>query len=232
MLDKNFDAQLRFIRSTLRGEWQTLMFAASFGPWAERMAEMFMRPEAVLIRSKTAEKPVATLRQKIYFISPAQKERKLLDELRSLKGGIIVFADSLESCTKLGRLLEHHQFSSEFMHGDMNPGHRNRVIREFREQKIQILVTTDLLARGLDVPHVESVISFDLPYKTEDFLHRIGRTARAGREGFALTFVTPSDERTFRKMKNYLEGATEEIVMTQFKFNKPDSRENEASRKK
>lgn len=218
MLDMGFESQLKFIKSTLRGQWQTLMFAASFGSWAKPVAEMFMRPEAVLIRSKSAEKPVDTLTQKVFFLTAAQKNNRLRDELKSMQGGVIVFTDSMESCAELGRFLQHHGFSSDFMHGDMNPGHRNRVLREFREEKIQILITTDLLARGLDVPHVRHVISYELPYKAEDFLHRIGRTARAGREGSAITFVTPGDGRTFRKMKPYLEGAIEETIASKFKF--------------
>lgn len=218
MLDMGFESQLKFIKSTLRGQWQTLMFAASFGSWAKPVAEMFMRPEAVLIRSKSAEKPVDTLTQKVFFLTAAQKNNRLRDELRTMQGGVIVFTDSMESCAELGRFLQHHGFSSDFMHGDMNPGHRNRVLREFREEKIQILITTDLLARGLDVPHVQHVISYELPYKAEDFLHRIGRTARAGREGSAITFVTPGDGRTFRKMKPYLEGAIEETIASKFKF--------------
>jgi len=218
MLDMGFEAQLKFIQSTLRGERQTLMFAASFGNWAQPVAELFMRPNAVLIRAKSAETPVDTLHQTVFFLSENQKERRLSDELKRMQGGVIIFAESQESCVAIGRLLAHHGFSSDFMHGDMNPGHRTRVLREFREEKIQILITTDLLARGLDVPHVQHVISYDLPYKAEDFLHRIGRTARAGRDGSALTFVTPGDGRTFRKMKPYLVGAQEEKLMTNFKF--------------
>ncbi len=218
MLDMGFETQLKMIQSTLRGPRQTLMFAASFGKWATPIAELLMRPESVLIRSQSAEKPVDTLTQKIYFLSAAQKNHRLLDELKSISGAVIIFADSLESCVAIGRFLEHKGMSSDFMHGDMNPGHRARVLREFREEQIKILVTTDLLARGLDVPHVKGVISFDLPYKSEDYLHRIGRTARAGREGLAITFVTPGDGRTFRKMKPYLEGSIEKTLMTNFKF--------------
>lgn len=222
MLDMGFEPQLKFIQSTLRGERQTLMFAASFGAWAEPIAKMFMKPEAILIRSAGAERAVASLKQTVYFLTQAQKNNRLLDELRKHKGGTIIFADSKENCVAIGRLLDHHKFPSEFMHGDMNPGHRNRVLREFREEKVQILVTTDLLARGLDVPHVRYVINFDLPYKAEDFLHRIGRTARAGREGSAVTFITPGDDRTYRKIKVYLEGANEETLSSNFKFEDKD----------
>ncbi len=218
MLDMGFEPQLTYIQSTLRGERQTLMFAASFGPWAQPIARMFMRDEPILVRSEGAEMPVASLQQKIFFLTWPQKNLRLLDEIKSMKGGVIVFADSQEHCMDVGRLLEHHRFSSDFVHGDMNPGHRNRVLREFREEKIQILVTTDLLARGLDVPHVKHIINYDLPYKAEDFLHRIGRTARAGREGSAITFVTPADGRTYRKIKVYLQDASEHKLSEGFKF--------------
>lgn len=218
MLDMGFEAQLKYIQSTLRGERQTLLFAATFGAWAEAVAQLFMKPHPHMIRSQSVGVPVATLTQKVYFLSPAQKERRLLDELRKIKDGTIIFCESQESCVAVGRLLGHHEFSSEFIHGDMNPGHRNRVLREFREQKFQILVTTDILARGLDVSSVKLVISYDLPYRGEEFLHRIGRTARAGREGCAITFVTPSDGRTYRRLKPYLKDAEEETLSANFKF--------------
>lgn len=218
MLEMGFEKQLKFIHSTLRGQWQTLMFAASFGPNSEPMAALLLKPDAVLIRSKGAETAVASLQQRVLFLKGAQKNHRLLDELKRRKDAVMIFADSQERCVELGRWLAHQGFSSEFVHGDMNPGHRNRVLREFREQKISVLVTTDLLARGLDIEHLNCVVSYDLPYKAEDFLHRIGRTARAGREGLAITFVTPADGRTYRKMKSYLQGAEEETVATDFKF--------------
>lgn len=218
LLSMGFEKQLQFIQSTLRGDRQTLLFAATFNSDAEPIAKMFMKPEPIVIRSKSSGAPVSTLTQKVYFLKHGQKQNLLLDEVRKVKTGIIIFSDNQEGCVAIGRLLAHHQFSSEFVHGNMNPGHRNRVLREFREGQIQILVTTDLLARGLDEPSIKLVISYDLPYKADDFLHRIGRTARAGREGSAITFVTPADGRTFRKMKPYLTGAKEETLTTNFEF--------------
>ena len=100
----------------------------------------------------------------------------------------------------------------------MNPGHRGRVLRELREGQLDLLVTTDLLARGLDIPEVGLVISYDMPYTADDFLHRLGRTARAGRPGKAITFVTASDADAHRKIKNYLAGADEEELTQGFKF--------------
>lgn len=219
MIDEGFKPDLTFIKSTLRGSWQTMMFAASFGNWAQPVAEMFMRPDPVIIRSGGAERPVDKLKQKVFFLTKGQKQNRLIDELKDLKSSVLVFADSKESCVAIGRLLGNHGFSSDFVHGDMNSGHRNRILREFREGQIQVLVTTDLLARGLDVPELKHVINYDLPYKAEDFLHRIGRTARAGNEGTAITFVTAGDGRTYRKIKNYLVNAKEETLASEFKFN-------------
>ena len=222
MLELGFGDQLKFIQSTLRGERQTLMFAATFNGKAEALAKTFLREGAARIKAEGTNAAVATLKQKVYFLLHAQKQNRLLDELKRMKGGVILFADSQESCVQLGRLLEHHKFSADFVHGDMNPGHRNRVLREFRENQFQILVTSDLLARGLDVAHVDHVINFELPYKADDFLHRIGRTARAGREGQALTFVTPADGRAYRRIKKFLEGAEEETLAREFQFDERD----------
>lgn len=218
ILSMGFQAQLVFIQSTLRGERQTMLFAATFKADAEGVARLFMKPSPVTIRSSAAGAPVETLKQKVYFMKAGQKENKLMDEVCKAREGIIIFSDNQEGCVAIGRLLANHAFNSEFVHGDMNPGHRNRVLREFREGKIKILVTTDMLARGLDEPSIKYVLSYDLPYKADDFLHRIGRTARAGRDGVAITFVTPNDGRTFRKMKPYLENAKEETITSDFKF--------------
>jgi ATP-dependent RNA helicase RhlE len=231
MLDLGFEPQLKFIQSTLRGERQTLMFAASFGPKAQPVANLFLRPDPVMVRSAAAETPVETLTQTVYFLKESQKENRLRDEVKRMKGGVIIFAESQESCVAVGRFLEHHEFKSEFVHGDMNSGHRTRVLREFREERFQILITTDLLARGLDVPHVQHVINYELPYKAEDFLHRIGRTARAGRDGSAITFITPADGRTYRKIKQYLTNAEEKTIATDFKFDDRISKSEKPSQK-
>ncbi len=218
MIDEGFKPDLTFMKSTLRGSWQTMMFAASFGDWAKPVAELFMRPDPKVIRSAGAERPVATLKQKVFFLTKGQKQNRLIDEIKNLKSSVLIFADSKESCVAIGRLLDNHGFSSDFVHGDMNSGHRNRILREFREGQLQVVVTTDLLARGLDIPDLKHVINYDLPYKAEDFLHRIGRTARAGGDGTAITFITAGDGRTYRKIKPYLENAQEETVAKDFKF--------------
>jgi ATP-dependent RNA helicase RhlE len=218
MLDMGFAPQLKTIHQTLRGRRQTLMFSASFGKNVESIAQLFMSPQVFMIRSEQAEKPVSSLRQKVLLLNRAMKNDRLLDELNATAGQVIVFAGSQESCTEVGKYLKDYGFETDLIHGGCTQGQRNRVVRQFREGDIRVMVATDLLARGLDVPDVESVINFDLPFQTEDFLHRIGRTARAGRAGKAVTFVTPSDSRMYHKIKPYLLNADEVKLDPKFEF--------------
>ena len=218
MLDMGFAPQLKNIKSVLRGDPQTLMFSASFSAEVESIAQMFLKPNAYMIRSAQAEAPVTTLKQIVLMIDRNKKDDRLLDELNNTKGGVIVFAGSQQSCERLGEFLKTYGYETDLIHGGLSQGHRNRVVREFRNGQIRIVVATDLLARGLDVPHVDHVINFDLPFAPEDFLHRIGRTARAGRSGTAITFVTASDARMYGRIKPYLQGAEEIKVDSTFLF--------------
>ncbi|MBC7742242.1 MAG: DEAD/DEAH box helicase [Bdellovibrionaceae bacterium] len=218
MLDMGFAPQLKNINSTMRGARQTLMFSASFGGQVETIAQMFMHDKAFMVRTEQAESPVEGLKQKVLLIDRLQKDDRLLDELNATEGGVIIFAGNQHSCERLGNYLKEYGYKVDFIHGGLSQGNRNRVVREFRSAQLRIMVTTDLLARGLDVPHVDHVISFDLPYQAEDFLHRIGRTARAGRSGHAITFVTDADTRMYDQLKPYLKGAVEVKVDKDFKF--------------
>jgi superfamily II DNA/RNA helicase len=207
MLDLGFSPQLKSIRKTMRGTWQTMMFSASFSDDVHAVAKNFMHGEPTIIRANLAEKPVIDLKQKVFLIDEEHKNIQLIKELKVVKASVIIFVSDQSHSEKLGQYLESRGFSCDFTHGGLVPGHRKRVLREFREGKIQILITTDLLARGIDVDHVECVINFDLPFKAEDFLHRIGRTARAGRVGYAITFVTQRNHEMYSMIKEYLSGA-------------------------
>lgn len=213
MLDMGFAPQLKMIQATMRGPRQTLMFSASFDRSIEGIAKLFMNGEIHMIRTENSEAPVQSLKQKVLFLGPEQKHDRLLDEVNALKdGSIIIFCGSQDSCEDVTEFLKSYGVKVDLIHGGLSQGHRNRVVREFREGKLRVIVATDVLARGLDIASVEGVINFDLPFQAEDFLHRIGRTARAGRSGLAITFVTESDDRTYAKIKKYLEDAEEIMV--------------------
>ena len=221
MLDLGFTPQLKNIQKTMRGERQTLMFSASFDASVEAIAKIFMMSEPKMLRTVDAEKPVEGLKQKVLFIDKNHKNARLVQELNATKGGVILFAGSQERSESIGEFLKSHGFSTDLIHGGLTQGHRGRVIREFRQGVFRILVTTDLLARGLDVPHVDHVISFDLPFEPGDFLHRIGRTARAGRSGSAITFVTQLDGEIYDAIRPYLKGAQELTLLRDFSFFAP-----------
>ena len=212
MLDMGFAPQLKSIQATMRGPRQTLMFSASFDESIESIAKVFMRDEIYMIRSEQAEAPVSSLKQKVLYLGKEQKHDRLLDEINQARGSVIVFCGSQDSCEDVGEYLREYGVSVDLIHGGLTQGHRNRVVKGLREEEIRVVVATDLLARGLDVSHVDHVVNFDLPFQAEDFLHRIGRTARAGRAGTAITFVTESDDRTFKKIRKYLEDAEEIVV--------------------
>jgi len=209
MLDLGFSPQLKDIQKTMRGTWQTLMFSASFHPEVEKMAKIFMQNEITMIRTSDAEAPVTSLNQKVIYLKSTQKNHTLLEEIKMAEGSIMVFAGSGESCEKIFDHLKEHKVSCDYIHGALTQGNRSRIVNSFRENKIRVLVCSDLLARGLDVPHVGCVINFDMPYESEDFLHRIGRTARAGRSGTAVTFVTPQDLKMYKQIQIYLKDAKE-----------------------
>lgn len=218
MLDMGFAPQLRQIQDTLRGPRQTLMFSASFAKNVEEIAQVFMKPFVTMIRTEDSGAPVATLSQEVVFLDRDQKKERLLDDLNKNLGGAIVFTFDRATCEDVFKYLEEYGFSVNMIHGELSQGHRNRVMKAFREGELRILVATDLLARGLDVPHVDHVINYDLPQQSEDFLHRIGRTARAGKSGNSLTYITPSDLRRYRSCAKYLEGAVEIKADPTFKF--------------
>lgn len=209
MLDVGFGPQLKNIKATMRGDFQTLMFGASFNKASEKFSAEFFKSDCILLKVEGANKPVNSLKQIVCFTEYSQKNDRLFDAVKNTTGLCIVFVNNQPYSETIQKHLAANGVSTDVIHGSMKHGHRDRVIRDFRDGKFRVLVTTDLLARGLDVPNIELVVNFDLPSDTEDFLHRIGRTARAGQSGTALSLVTASEQELYKKIKPYLEGAEE-----------------------
>jgi superfamily II DNA/RNA helicase len=111
-----------------------------------------------------------------------------------------VFVKTKRGADRLATRLTKQKMSADAIHGDLKQSRRDRVIAAFRDKKHRILVATDVAARGLDIPHIEHVINYDLPHAPEDFIHRIGRTARAGAQGSAISFVSPEDAGKWREI--------------------------------
>lgn len=192
MLDMGFSIQIEKILQFVPKERQTLLFSATLPANIVRIAQKYMTdPVRVAVGATSA--PATNIKQDVVHVSEGDKYDRLLEQLSSRAGSIIVFVKTKYGTEKMAIKLRKLGHEAEAIHGDLRQNKRDRVIAAFRARKHRILVATDVAARGLDIPHIEHVINYDLPQCPEDYIHRIGRTARAGAEGSALCFVTPSD---------------------------------------
>jgi ATP-dependent RNA helicase DeaD len=204
MLDMGFDVQLEKIFEYLPESRQTLMFSATLPPYIEKLAKKYLKdPQRISIGSST--QPALKIKQDILHVTSSNKFPELLKQLDQREGSIIVFVKTKQGAERLSRELRGLGYSSNAMHGDLSQKYRNLAIQAFLHQKSRIMVATDIAARGLDIPRVMHVINYNLPESPEDYIHRIGRTGRAGLEGNALCLVSPEDNGKWRaifKMMN------------------------------
>jgi superfamily II DNA/RNA helicase len=192
MLDMGFAVQLDRIFKFLPKQRQTLMFSATLPDNILKISAKYLsNPERVSVGSTTV--PAANIAQELIRLPQAEKYAALLQQLDQRAGSIIVFVKTKHLADRLADKLRKERFSAEAIHGDLQQRRRERVIQAFRDKRHRIMVATDIAARGLDIPHIEHVINYDLPQSPEDFIHRLGRTARAGAEGAAVSFLTPED---------------------------------------
>lgn len=193
MLDMGFLPDIRKIVKLLPQKRQTLMFSATFAPTLERLARDMMRsPERIEV-GFTA-KPVDTVRQVVVPVREEEKPRVLLQLLEEERiDSALIFLRTIRRTERVGRALKGSKHKTAIIHGDLPQQQRQRALDGFRNGKYKILVATDVAARGLDIDDISHVINYDIPENPDDYVHRIGRTARAEREGDAITLVTPSD---------------------------------------
>jgi ATP-dependent RNA helicase DeaD len=192
MLDMGFGVQIEKIIPMMRAERQTLMFSATLPQQIVKMSARYLKnPERVSVGSTS--KPAANIKQEVVMTTDGEKYNNLLEQLDKREGSVIVFVKTKFGADRLATRLDRADYSADAIHGDLQQRRRDKVIQAFRDQRYRILVATDVAARGLDIPHIQHVINFDLPQCPEDYIHRIGRTARAGAEGEAVNLVTNAD---------------------------------------
>ncbi|MCC6486661.1 MAG: DEAD/DEAH box helicase [Candidatus Hydrogenedentes bacterium] len=193
MLDMGFLPDIRTILRKLPRERQTLMFSATFPDEISRLAhEMMHDPERVSVGA--VARPVDSVRQLLYTVMPEDKSNLLLDILRSQDiSSAVIFLRTKQRTERLSEMLRKHAFKATAIHGDRSQRQREQALDGFRKGKYRILVATDVAARGLDVDGISHVINYDVPPTADDYIHRIGRTARAQAEGDAITFVSPAE---------------------------------------
>ncbi|MEM7617695.1 MAG: DEAD/DEAH box helicase [Pseudomonadota bacterium] len=193
MLDMGFSIQIDAIMEYMPTNRQTLLFSATLPTNIIKIAEKYLTDPVRIAVSPTST-PANNINQETINISDADKYPMLLSQLNKRNGSIVVFVKTKYGADKMAINLKKDGHNACAIHGDLRQNKRDRVIDNFRKQKYRILVATDVAARGLDIPHIEHVINYDLPQCAEDYIHRIGRTARAGSKGSALNFVSPNEQ--------------------------------------
>lgn len=203
MLDMGFSDALKKIISYLPEKRQTFMFSATMPPSIKKLSLSYLtNPQQISVGSTTA--PVLKIKQETRQTASADKFPHLLRELEEREGSVIIFVKTKHGADRLAEKLSHKNHHASAIHGDLKQRKREEVIRDFRNLKKRIMVATDIAARGLDIPHIMHVINYDLPQCPEDYIHRIGRTGRAGMEGFALSFISPEDNHKWRQIHHLM----------------------------
>ncbi len=193
MLDIGFRPQIERILRRCPRERQTLLLSATLPETVRRLAESYMYQPKVVDCSQNAM-AVETIEQRYFTVEQNQKVdllRKLL--VREKPEQVIIFCRTRRGTDKLQRKLSEDFASAGCMHGDMAQRERDRVLQQVRDRKLKILVATDVVGRGIDVSTVSHIINFDVPQDCDDYVHRVGRTGRMGREGIAFTFIVPGE---------------------------------------
>jgi ATP-dependent RNA helicase RhlE len=194
MLDMGFLPQVRRIMQHLPRQRQTMLLSATMSGAVEQLAhEMTIDPVRIEASPPTAT--VATLTQSAYSVLSHAKVPLLLRLLeQDGKGSFLVFLETKRDADRVARALAAHQHSVDTIHSDRTQAQRNRALASFKSGRVRVLVATDVAARGLDVDNISHVVNYAVPSTVEDYLHRVGRTARAGRPGSAVTLVSPEEE--------------------------------------
>jgi len=204
MLDMGFTPQIELILKFVPKDHQTLLFSATLPNNILRISEKYLQnPERVAVGSLSS--PIEKIKQETFQISQDKKYHELINQLVERNGSILVFVKTKHGADKIVKRLKYDGHSADAIHGNLRQSKRDRVINGFRNGKSRILVATDVAARGLDIPLIQHVINYDLPQVPEDYIHRIGRTGRAGKEGSALTFLTPSDRSMWNSISRLID---------------------------
>ena len=205
MLDMGFSEDLEAITSHLPEIRQTFMFSATLPSNIEALSRKFLRdPQRITVGE--VSRPSVNITQESIKTKGHDKFSNLLQVLEQREGSVIVFVKTKMQAEALADRLRGHEHRADAIHGDLRQRKREQVIWAFRNSKSRVLVATDVAARGLDIPHLKNVVNYDLPQSPEDYIHRIGRTGRAGASGFAISFISPDENRKWTSIQRLIQG--------------------------
>jgi len=204
MLDMGFGVQIDTIIERLNPQRQTLMFSATLPKGIMRVSEKYLEdPKKIEIEVDNSD--ALRIKQDFLHMKENDKFETLIKHLETKSGSVVLFARTKRKVEKIAKELAKGNHKVGYLHGDLRQRQREVAIKKFRDCKCRIMVATDVAARGLDIPHIEHVINYDLPTCPEDYVHRIGRTGRAGATGEAVCYISPEDRRCWSDLQHYLD---------------------------
>ncbi len=204
MLDMGFGVQINRILKHVSNVRQTLMFSATLPEQIVKLSKRYLtKPERISIGKSNVV--ASNIENEIIKIEKEDKYQLLIEQLEKREGTVLIFVKTKHSTVKMAKNLSKDHFISEPLNGNLRQNKRDKVMKKFRENKFRIMVATDIAARGLDVPHIEHVINYDLPQLAEDYIHRLGRTGRANAVGSAATFVSTKELEKWKEIKIMLD---------------------------
>jgi len=216
MLDMGFYDDIIKIAKKIPESRQTLLFSATMPKKIRKLAENILKkPKSI---SLAISKPASGIKQKAYLAHDEQKVQ-LIKEIFIKKNKekplshVLIFASSIKSVKEIKKTLNRSGFKSSDMHSELNQEQRENTIRDFKNKKIKILVATDILSRGIDIKGIELVINYEVPHDAEDYVHRIGRTARADKTGEAITFINSKQVSNFMDIEKLIENTVPKISL-------------------
>lgn len=217
MLDMGFLPAIRRILESIPKERQTLFFSATISSEVGKIANAMMNSKPEYVEVSRGGQTAGTIEQTAYPVSAQSKTVLLLDLLEREKfERVLVFTRTKRGADRLSHILEARSHKASRIHGDRSQSQREAALRGFKNGQTRVLVATDVAARGIDIDSVSHVINYDVPEVAEDYVHRIGRTGRAGQKGRAITLVTPSDELTMRTIEKLTGQKVERVLLPDF----------------
>jgi Superfamily II DNA and RNA helicases len=216
MLDMGFLPAIKRIVKAVPEKRQTLFFSATMAPEVERIAHQIVN-DPTFIEVSPRGKAAVTIHQTAYPVAQQSKMPLLLDLLEKEDWErVLVFTRTKRGADRLAHVLEKRSHSSNRIHGDRSQSQREAALRSFKNGKTRVLVATDVAARGIDIDSVSHVINYDVPEAPEDYVHRIGRTGRAGNKGRAITLFTTAEEHSMRAIEKLTGQQVERVLLPEF----------------
>ncbi len=204
MLDMGFYDDIMFIIKHLPAVKQSLLFSATMPPKIRSLARNILKDPAEI--NISISKPPEKIVQQAYVVYDAQKIPLILHLLKEKNyNSVLIFCSSKLNVKELTRTLKRNKINAAEIHSDLEQGEREQTLINYKSGRVPILVATDILSRGIDIDNIDLVINFDVPHDGEDYVHRIGRTARAKAEGTAFTLINVAEQRKFNSIEKLIE---------------------------